>query len=131
MLVKTNPDAKPRFNGASLFITPKMQGFTVGRKLPEAGLQGDRCRGAPIFEDYRVPADPPDRQRRSRGFFQTTGGRARTLSIAASLTSARADRRGATEAAPDRKTFGDRFASIQAISSSSARWQPAHGQRAC
>src|SRR5580765_5997396 len=35
MLVKTDPDAKPRYNGMSLFITPKLQGFTVGRKLPK------------------------------------------------------------------------------------------------
>src|SRR3954463_5455553 len=33
MLVKTDPDANPRYNGMSLFIAPKMKGFTVGRKF--------------------------------------------------------------------------------------------------
>ena len=39
LLVKTDPDAEPRHKGMSLFIAPKRQGFTVGRKLREARLQ--------------------------------------------------------------------------------------------
>src|SRR3954464_11871589 len=39
MLVKTDPDAKPRYNGMSLFIAPKLPGFTVGRRLPKLGYK--------------------------------------------------------------------------------------------
>ena len=33
LLVKTDPNANPRYQGMSLFIAPKHEGFTVGRKL--------------------------------------------------------------------------------------------------
>src|SRR6201989_2530905 len=33
MLVKTDPHAEPRHKGMSLFVAPKMEGFTVSRKL--------------------------------------------------------------------------------------------------
>src|SRR6202795_3623415 len=53
MLVKTNPDAQPRHNGMSLFIAPKMQGFTVGRRLQKLGYQAIDTAEL-IFENYRL-----------------------------------------------------------------------------
>ena len=76
MLVKTDPDAKPRYNGMSLFITPKMKGFTVGRKIAEARLQGDRHRGAD-FRGLSRSCRSSDRRRRRPGFLPDDG-RART-----------------------------------------------------
>src|SRR5258707_10518131 len=39
LLVKTDPEAQPRYNGMSLFIAPKGPGFTVGRKLEKLGYK--------------------------------------------------------------------------------------------
>ena len=39
LLVKTDPEAKPRHKGMSLFIAPKQKGFTVGRKLEKLGYK--------------------------------------------------------------------------------------------
>ena len=39
LLVKTNPAADPRHKGMSLFIAPKQEGFTVGRKLEKLGYK--------------------------------------------------------------------------------------------
>jgi alkylation response protein AidB-like acyl-CoA dehydrogenase len=56
LLVKTDPDAKPRHKGMSLLIAEKGPGFTVGRKLDKLGYRGiDTCELS--FDDYRVPAD--------------------------------------------------------------------------
>ena len=38
LLVKTDPGAQPRHKGMSLFIAPKGDGFTVGRKLEKLGF---------------------------------------------------------------------------------------------
>ena len=42
LLVKTDPNAKPRHRGMSLLIAEKGPGFTVNRKLRKARLQGHR-----------------------------------------------------------------------------------------
>jgi alkylation response protein AidB-like acyl-CoA dehydrogenase len=56
LLVKTDPNAKPRHKGMSLLIAEKGPGFTVSRKLEKLGYKGiDTCELA--FDDYRVPAD--------------------------------------------------------------------------
>jgi len=56
LLVKTDPNAKPRHKGMSLLIAEKGPGFTVGRKLEKLGYRGiDTCELS--FDDYRVPAD--------------------------------------------------------------------------
>src|SRR6185369_16449774 len=56
VLVKTNPEATPRYSGMSLFIAPKGPGFRVGRKLEKLGYKSIDSAEL-IFEDYRVPAD--------------------------------------------------------------------------
>src|SRR4029077_11839317 len=55
LLVKTNPEASPRYSGMSLFIAPKGPGFKVGRKLEKLGYKSIDS-GELIFQDYRVPA---------------------------------------------------------------------------
>src|ERR1700683_1275146 len=53
MLVKTNPNAQPRYTGMSLFIAPKQEGFSVGRKLPKLGYKSiDTAELS--FDDYRL-----------------------------------------------------------------------------
>ena len=73
LLVKTAPDAQPRYQGMSLFIAPKMEGFTVGRKLDKLGYKSIDTVEM-IFENYRVPADHLIGGVEGRGFAQTTGG---------------------------------------------------------
>src|SRR5215469_11751391 len=55
LLVKTDPQAEPRHKGMSLFIAPKQEGFTVGRKLEKLGY---KCIDSAelVFESYSVPA---------------------------------------------------------------------------
>jgi alkylation response protein AidB-like acyl-CoA dehydrogenase len=116
MLVKTDPDAKPRHNGMSLFITPKMQGFTVGRKLPKLGYKAIDTAEL-IFEDYRVPADHLIGGVEGRGFFQTTGGlELGRINVASrGVGIAEGALKLATEYAQIRKTFGKPICEHQAI----------------
>src|SRR5580700_9394706 len=52
LLVKTNPEAQPRYNGMSLFIAPKQEGFTVARNLPKLGYKAIDTAEV-VFENYR------------------------------------------------------------------------------
>ena len=74
LLVKTDPEREPRHKGMSLFIAAKRPGFTVGRKLREARLQGRSTTAELVFEDYRVPADHLIGGVEGQGFYQATGG---------------------------------------------------------
>jgi len=116
MLVKTDPDAKPRYNGMSLFITPKLQGFTVGRKLPKLGYKAIDTAEL-IFEDYRVPADHLIGGVEGRGFFQTTGGlELGRINVASrGVGIAEGALKLASEYAQIRKTFGKPICEHQAI----------------
>ena len=73
LLVKTNPQAQPRYSGMSLFIAPKGPGFRVGRKLEKLGYKSIDSAEL-IFEDYRVPADHLIGEVEGRGFTQVAGG---------------------------------------------------------
>ena len=73
LLVKTNPEASPRYSGMSLFIAPKGPGFTVGRKLEKLGYKSIDS-GELIFQDYRIPADHLIGEVEGRGFTQVAGG---------------------------------------------------------
>ena len=116
MLVKTDPDAKPRYNGMSLFITPKMKGFTVGRKLPKLGYKAIDTAEL-IFEDYRVPADHLIGGVEGQGFFQTTGGlELGRINVASrGVGIAEGALKLASEYAQIRKTFGKPICEHQAI----------------
>ena len=116
LLVKTDPNAQPRYNGMSLFIAPKGPGFTVGRKLEKLGYKSIDS-AEMIFEDYRVPADHLIGEVEGRGFKQATGGlelgrinvAARGVGIAEGALAL------ATQYAQIRKTFGKPIAEHQAI----------------
>jgi alkylation response protein AidB-like acyl-CoA dehydrogenase len=116
MLVKTNPDAQPRHNGMSLFIAPKMEGFTVGRRLQKLGYKAIDTAEL-IFDNYRLPADHLIGGVEGRGFIQTTGGlelgrinvASRGVGIAEGALKLAADY------AQTRKTFGKPICEHQAI----------------
>jgi len=116
MLVKTNPDAKPRYNGMSLFIAPKMDGFTVGRRLQKLGYKAIDTAEL-IFDNYRVPADHLIGGVEGQGFFQATGGLELGRINVASRGVGIAE--GALKLAADyaqvRKTFGKPICEHQAI----------------
>jgi alkylation response protein AidB-like acyl-CoA dehydrogenase len=116
MLVKTNPDAKPRYNGMSLFIAPKMDGFTVGRRLQKLGYKAIDTAEL-IFDNYRLPADHLIGGVEGQGFFQATGGLELGRINVASRGVGIAE--GALKLAADyaqvRKTFGKPICEHQAI----------------
>src|SRR3954469_9347046 len=116
MLVKTDPDAKPRYNGMSLFIAPKLPGFTVGRRLPKLGYKAIDTAEL-IFEDYRVPTDHLIGGVEGRGFFQTTGGlELGRINVASrGVGIAEGALKLASEYAQIRKTFGKPICEHQAI----------------
>ena len=116
LLVKTDPDAAPRHKGMSLFIAPKMQGFTVGKKLDKLGYKAIDTAEL-VFESYRVPADYLIGGVEGQGFYQVTGGlelgrinvAARGVGIAEGALAL------ATSYSQTRKTFGKPICEHQAI----------------
>jgi alkylation response protein AidB-like acyl-CoA dehydrogenase len=116
LLVKTNPDAQPRHNGMSLFIAPKMEGFSVGRRLQKLGYKAIDTAEL-MFDNYRVPADHLIGGVEGRGFIQTTGGLELGRINVASRGVGIAE--GALKLAADyaqiRKTFGKPICEHQAI----------------
>jgi alkylation response protein AidB-like acyl-CoA dehydrogenase len=73
LLVKTDPDAKPRHKGMSLLIAEKGPGFNVDAKLKKMGYRAiDTCQLS--FDDYRVPKENLLGGDEGKGFVQTAGG---------------------------------------------------------
>ena len=73
LLVKTDPDAKPRHKGMSLLIAEKGPGFNVDGKLKKMGYRAiDTCQLS--FDDYRVPQENLLGGEEGKGFAQTAGG---------------------------------------------------------
>jgi alkylation response protein AidB-like acyl-CoA dehydrogenase len=116
LLVKTDPNAEPRHKGMSLFVAPKMQGFTVGKKLDKLGYKSIDTTEL-VFEGYRVPAEHLIGGVEGQGFYQVTGGlelgrinvAARGVGIAEGALSL------ATQYAQTRKSFGKPICEHQAI----------------
>lgn len=116
LLVKTDPDASPRHKGMSLFIAPKAEGFSVGRKLEKLGYKSIDSAEL-VFDNYRVPADYLIGGVEGQGFYQATGGlelgrinvAARGVGIAEGALAQ------ATQYAQIRKTFGKPICEHQAI----------------
>ncbi|NKJ48543.1 acyl-CoA dehydrogenase [Burkholderia sp. SG-MS1] len=116
LLVKTDPDADPRHKGMSLFIAPKLAGFTVGRKLEKLGYKSIDSAEL-VFDNYRIPADHLIGEVEGQGFYQATGGlelgrinvAARGVGIAEGALAL------ATEYSQNRKTFGKPICEHQAI----------------
>ena len=116
LLVKTDPEAKPRHKGMSLFIAPKQKGFTVGRKLEKLGYKSIDSAEL-VFEDYRVPADHLIGETEGQGFYQATGGlELGRINVAArGVGIAEGALKLATDYAQVRHTFGKPIAEHQAI----------------
>jgi alkylation response protein AidB-like acyl-CoA dehydrogenase len=116
LLVKTDPDAEPRHKGMSLFIAPKMAGFSVGKKLDKLGYKSIDSAEL-VFENYRVPADHLIGGVEGQGFYQVTGGlELGRINVAArGVGIAEGALQLATDYAQTRKTFGKPICEHQAI----------------
>jgi alkylation response protein AidB-like acyl-CoA dehydrogenase len=116
LLVKTNPNAQPRYNGMSLFIAPKQEGFSVGRKLPKLGYKAIDTAEL-VFQDYRIPSDHLIGGVEGRGFFQVAGGlELGRINVASrGVGIAEGALKLAAEYAQVRKTFGKPICEHQAI----------------
>jgi alkylation response protein AidB-like acyl-CoA dehydrogenase len=116
LLVKTDPEAQPRYKGMSLFIAPKGPGFTVGRKLEKLGYKSIDSAEL-VFEDYRLSAGHLIGGAEGQGFIQATGGlELGRINVAArGVGVAEGALQLATEYAQVRKTFGKPICEHQAI----------------
>ena len=116
LLVKTDPKADPRYKGMSLFIAPKGDGFTTGKKFEKLGYHAIDSAEL-IFEDYRIPADNLIGGVEGQGFFQATGGlELGRINVAArGVGLAEGSLRLATDYAQLRHTMGKPIAEHQAI----------------
>jgi len=116
LLVKTDPAAEPRYKGMSLFIAPKGEGFTTGKKFDKLGYKAIDSAEL-IFDNYRLPADHLIGEVEGQGFFQATGGlELGRINVAArGVGLAEGSLRLATAYAQQRETMGKPIAQHQAI----------------
>lgn len=116
LLVKTDPAAEPRYTGMSLFIAPKGEGFTTGKKFDKLGYKAIDSAEL-VFDNYRLPADNLIGGVEGQGFFQATGGlELGRINVAArGVGLAEGSLRLATEYAQQRQTMGKPIADHQAI----------------
>jgi alkylation response protein AidB-like acyl-CoA dehydrogenase len=117
LLVKTDPNANPRYKGMSLFIADKgLPGFKTGKKIKKLGYNSIDS-GELIFEDCRIPADQLIGGVEGDGFFQATGGlELGRINVAArGVGLAEGSLRLATDYAQQRKTMGKPISDHQAI----------------
>jgi alkylation response protein AidB-like acyl-CoA dehydrogenase len=116
LLVKTDPNAKPRHKGMSLLIAEKGPGFTVSRKLDKLGYKGiDTCELS--FDDYKVPAERLIGGVEGRGLHQILNGlELGRINVAArGVGVADAALKEAVAYSQVRKTFGKPICGHQAI----------------
>ena len=125
LLVKTDPDSNPRYNGMSILITPKIDpetrkpraGISNGRKLEKLGYKGIDS-GELIFEDYECDAELSlVGGEEGKGFFMATGGlEIGRINIAArSVGIARRALKESVKYSQLRKTMGKPICEHQAI----------------
>lgn len=116
LLVKTDPDANPRYKGMSLFIADKHEGFSTGKKFDKLGYKAIDSAEL-IFDNYRIPADQLIGEDEGQGFFQATGGlELGRINVAArGVGLAEGSLRLATEYAQQRQTMGKPICEHQAI----------------
>jgi alkylation response protein AidB-like acyl-CoA dehydrogenase len=117
LVVKTDPNAVPAYNGITLFAAEKDgPGITVGRRLDKLGYKGiETCEVS--FEDYRVPAANLIGGAEGRGFQQVLSGlEVGRINIAARAVGvAQAAFEDAIRYAQERMTFGKPICEHQAI----------------
>lgn len=125
LLVKTDPDATPRYNGMSILITPKIDphtrkplaGISNGKKLEKLGYKGIDS-GEFIFDNYECDADLClVGGKEGQGFFMATGGlEIGRINIAArSVGIARRALKESVKYSQLRKTMGKPICEHQAI----------------
>jgi alkylation response protein AidB-like acyl-CoA dehydrogenase len=125
LLVKTDPDASPRYKGMSMLITPKidpetrapLKGISNGKKLEKLGYKGIDS-GEFIFDDYECDAALSlVGGEEGNGFFMATGGlEIGRINIAArSVGIAKRALKESVKYAQMRKTMGKPIAEHQAI----------------
>ncbi|MEP2734832.1 MAG: acyl-CoA dehydrogenase family protein [Erythrobacter sp.] len=116
MLVKTDPNADPRYKGMSLFIADKRDGLTTGKKFDKLGYKAIDSAEL-VMDDYRIPADQLIGGEEGQGFFQATGGlELGRINVAArGVGLAEGSLRLATEYSQQRETMGKPIAQHQAI----------------
>ncbi|MEY2882288.1 MAG: hypothetical protein RL490_12 [Pseudomonadota bacterium] len=117
LLVKTDPNADPRYKGMSLFIADKgLPGFTTGKKIKKLGYNSIDS-GELVFDNCRIPADQLIGGVEGQGFFQATGGlELGRINVAArGVGLAEGSLRLATDYAQQRKTMGKAISEHQAI----------------
>lgn len=116
LLVKTDPAADPRYKGMSLFIAPRHEGFTVGKKIEKLGY---KCidSAEQVFDNYRLSKDHLIGEVEGQGFFQATGGlELGRINVAArGVGLAEGALKLASDYAQVRKTFGKPICEHQAI----------------
>tara|TARA_B100000676_G_scaffold312303_1_gene385846 strand:+ start:714 stop:1886 length:1173 start_codon:yes stop_codon:yes gene_type:complete len=116
LLVKTDPDAKPRHNGMSLFIAEKGNGFKVSRKLEKLGYKGiDSCEL--VFDNYQIDANKLIGGEEGKGLQQVLGGlELGRINVAArGVGIAQATLDESVAYSQTRKTFGKAICEHQAI----------------
>jgi alkylation response protein AidB-like acyl-CoA dehydrogenase len=118
VLAKTDPEAKPRHRGISLFIVEKEKGpgFTVSRDIDKLGYRAlDTCEV--VFDDYRVPAENLLGEQEGLGFKQIMSGlELGRINIAArGVGIAQAALDEAVKYSQQRETFGKPIWQHQAI----------------
>jgi alkylation response protein AidB-like acyl-CoA dehydrogenase len=116
VLLKTDPEARPRYNGMSLFIAFKSDGYQVVRRLPKLGYKGVDTVEL-VFDEVPVPADRLVGGIEGQGFHQTVGalelGR---INVAArGVGVADAALRASVEYSRHRQTMGKPIGEHQAI----------------
>ena len=116
LLVKTDPEAKPRHKGMTMFLAEKGPGFRVSKKLEKLGYKGIDSAEL-IFEDYRIPADNLIGGEEGKGFHHAVGGlELGRINVAArGVGVANAALRDAVAYSQVRKTFGKPICEHQAI----------------
>jgi len=116
LLVKTDPEAKPRHKGMSMLLAEKGPGFRVSRKLEKLGYKGIDSAEL-IFEDCRVPVENLIGGEEGRGFHHAVGGlELGRINVAArGVGVANAALKEAVAYSQVRKTFGKPICEHQAI----------------
>jgi alkylation response protein AidB-like acyl-CoA dehydrogenase len=116
VLVKTNPNAEPRYRGMSMFVCSKGPGFTVGKKLKKLGYRSIDSAEL-VFDGYRVPAANLIGGEEGHGFHHAVGGlELGRINVAArGVGLAEGALREALRYAQQRQTFGKPIAQHQAI----------------
>src|SRR3546814_6536847 len=93
-MVKTDPEARPRHKGISLFLVEKGDGFRASKKLEKLGYTGIDSAEL-IFEDCHVPPEHLVGGVEGQGFKQVLGG----MELGRITVAARGV--GVSQAAPD------------------------------